>query len=154
MKLTIDENYTPGHVPEYYGNGYTELATLKPEHPKDGDFCATLTVNGKWGFSLIRGDRRDRFYEPEQIRRSVEKILANYSDGDMVTYQGERVLLNRPENNWFEVFVDVFDAATSVWMEYSYSLAEEFDHAPRKRELRHCLAAAIKAAQEEKKGTS
>lgn len=121
--LRAVDGYKPGHIPEFYGNGYTTLLTLAPETPANGDLSVELAVTGGWRFIIRRDDGGTSritgdYRKPHDLTPEVEALIADTSDGDSIFFDGHEHLIEWMSNNWFEWFVfphDTQDAQDDLW---------------------------------------
>lgn len=147
MRFTLAEGYEPGHIEMFYGNNLTDLATLEPENPKDGDFRAMYTVNGEWRFRLT-GNGEETLTDPGDITPELEALLKGDGrmDGATFIYRGVKTTIEWVNNNWFEVFVDVYEGGE--WVEHGFELDEGPNVGPTPEEMRLVLEESIQMAKD------
>jgi predicted RNase H-like HicB family nuclease len=131
MMLEISENgYEPGHCSMYYDEGSRVLVELKPENKpyEMGDYMVEYTVNGDWRFTIklveeLRDLRNNEehiagdYSRAEDITPLIEALITSVasSDGDEFEHLGNKYSIEWWNNNWFEVFIYIFDAKDGKW---------------------------------------
>ena len=135
----------------FYGQNLVELGTLEPEDPKEGDIRATFTANGEWRFKLIQegGFGSKEIYNSSKITPDLEYSIIHQkgrTTGTIFKYLDMPTKIEWIDNNWFEVFIDVYK--NNEWFEEAYEIDESYDVGPTPEDMKNTLEEYIKITKE------
>ena len=144
------EDYEPGHVEMWYGQGLTVLGTIRQGEveklPTPGEIMVEFCVNGEWEFIIKAIDKDSipndlvslagRYNTPDDITPEIEEIIKGEGrfDDATFTHNGIKYNIEWIYNNWFEIFTYVYNG-NDTWDQLDDGELVECDLGPTPEEM-------------------